>query len=67
VEAPQAIKDRWCTLGVLNQSKANADGDPAEDGIEKFLKTVGRCKKGVLQGREPEGTFEGVDLESESQ
>jgi hypothetical protein len=24
-------------------AQANADGDPAEDGIERFLKTVGRC------------------------
>jgi hypothetical protein len=45
--------------------QANADGDPAEDGIENFfLKLVAATKAGP---RNLEGPFEGVDLESESQ
>jgi len=30
-------------------AKANADGDPAEDGIERFLSEVGRCNEGGLK------------------
>ena len=44
----RAIQDRWCAgcrlIGAeLAKAQANADGDPAADGIERFLKTVGRC------------------------
>jgi hypothetical protein len=49
----------------LNRSNANADGDPAEDGIE-FLSEVGRCNEGGLKVS-TDSPFEGVDLESKSQ
>jgi hypothetical protein len=44
---------------------ANADGDPAADGMRVLL-TVGRCNVEHEQ-RKLQSAFKGVDLESESQ
>jgi len=44
----QAIQDRWCALLHLIRLRANADGDPAADGIRS--ETVGRCNKSVHEG-----------------
>jgi len=44
-----------CNQFVLNPSGANADGDPAADGIRS--ETVGRCNKSAQEGESPNVQF----------
>jgi hypothetical protein len=45
---------------------ANADGDPATMEMKNFL-GVWSLNEACREGANPDGTYEGVDLESESQ
>jgi hypothetical protein len=42
-------------MRVLKSLRANADGDPAADGIHS--KTVGRCNKSALEGESLKAHF----------